>query len=491
MTSTSSNIDLDINNYSIGDLFKFFKLNQKSCVYTDVDKTAQKMSFDISHIPDMNPIYKASLLNFINQAKRILFSTMLKNENFVPQQVYDFIDNTDDVINDDNNNKKSISNDNTSSLKNSVFDSKNYLNNNDNPNIVTQIQTTKKLAEVVNNLAKILNPLSNHPALQTHSIPSNNVLPYNAKTYRANYVFNTQYRDNFYTTGTEACSFTLPLKLKNVVEITLSAIQMTNVMFTFSPSRHTDQIYIYEEDTAINGIVTIPKGNYDTTTFADILEKAINEQLLGSWPNRFKVSISPYTYFTTISNTTHNFRMNLLSYKSDINDYCYYKKYNINGNPDTISFIDIKNGFNVTPSDFCSTMGYLIGYRQPIYIGSNSYTSESMFNGSFTDYVYFCVDDYVASSQYIVNYGIFADAIVDNNILGVIPITSAQFQSTFGSGADFIYKSRKYNGPVDIQKISIKILDGQGHLVNMHKYDYSFGLEVVTICDISEPFKHG
>ena len=134
-------------------------------------------------------------------------------------------------------------------------------------------------------------------------------------------------------------------------------------------------------------------------------------------------------------------------------------------------------------------MGYLIGYREAIYINSNSYTSESMFNGTFTDYIYFCIDDHVTSSQYATNYGIFSDAIVDNDVIAIIPITSPQFQSTFGSGADFIYKSRQYNGPVDIQKISIKMLDQLGHIVNLYKYDYGFGLEVKTISDITEPYK--
>jgi len=460
-------IDLDINNYSIIDLFGFFKLNEENCTYTDVATKANKMSINVSSMMDLSPVYKVNLLNFINEAKNKLYQTMIKP----------------------NNDKTKTTNDNL--LPNERPDSLlGPPSNSNNPSTTSyQIETTKKLTEVVNNLAKILNPLSNHPALQTHSIPTNSVLPYNKNTYLANYVFNTQFRDNFYTTNPEACSFTLPLKLKNVIAITLCAIQVPNVMLTFSPSRQTDQIYIYEEVTALNGIITIPEGNYNTTTFPQVLEQAINNQLIGSWPNRFEVSINPYNNFLTISNTTNNFRMNILSYETDINNYCLFNKYNLNGNPDKVSFIDIKNNFNVSPSQFCSTMGYLIGYRQPIYIGSNSYTTESMFNGTFTDYIYFSVDDHINSSQYSTNYGIFSDAIVDNNVLAIVPITSPQFQSTFGSGADFIYKTRQYNGPVDIQKISIKMLDQLGHIINLHKYDYGFGLQVKTICDISEPSK--
>ena len=36
-----------------------------------------------------------------------------------------------------------------------------------------------------------------------------------------------------------------------------------------------------------------------------------------------------------------------------------------------------------------NTLGYQIGFRQMEYSGSLSYTSESLFDTSYTDYVYF------------------------------------------------------------------------------------------------------
>jgi hypothetical protein len=256
-------------------------------------------------------------------------------------------------------------------------------------------------------------------------------------------------------------------------------------MLAFSVYRGTDKIYIYEENTGLNGLVIIPTGNYDNTTFPSILQDAINLQIIGSLPGRFVVTISPSTFFTTISNTTNNFKMNILRPPQVYLGDCLNFKYNTDSNPDNVVN---KNNINAEASKFVSTMGYLIGYRKIEYIGSNSYTSESMFNNVYTDYVYFCMNEFTTGSQYIANYGILPSGLIDENILAIVPITTPQFVSTFADNADFIYKTRSYNGPIDIQKISIKLLNPQGKLVNIHNYDYGFNLQISTIYDIMQPY---
>ena len=188
-----------------------------------------------------------------------------------------------------------------------------------------------------NNIGKIINPNSiSHQSLQTHSVPSNSVNPYSGSTFITNYVFNTQFRDNFFFTSPENCTFTLPTKIKNVISISLSAVQMPNVMLPFFKNG-TNSIYIFEENTNLNGVVTIDAGYYTIHDFPLVLETAINTQILGSYPNRFKVSINPNTYFTTISNTTNNFRMNLLRGKpSYLEEPCSLIEFYDNKNIDNI-----------------------------------------------------------------------------------------------------------------------------------------------------------
>ena len=85
--------------------------------------------------------------------------------------------------------------------------------------------------------------------------------------------------------------------------------------------------------------------------------------------------------------------------------------------------------------------------------------------------------------------GVFPEYFIENDILAIIPITSAPFTSNFDSGANFIYKTRNYNSPVDIGKISIKMLNMDGIMVDLHSVDFSFVLQVTTICDNMVPYK--
>jgi len=76
----------------------------------------------------------------------------------------------------------------------------------------------------------------------------------------------------------------------------------------------------------------------------------------------------------------------------------------------------------------------------------------------------------------------------ENKTIQIKAINTPKFESTFADNSDYIYKTRNYNGPVDIQKISIKLLNMQGTLVYLHDFDFGFNLQVTTIYDITKPY---
>ena len=45
------------------------------------------------------------------------------------------------------------------------------------------------------------------------------------------------------------------------------------LMHTFSKSKETNQIFIYEDVTGLNAVVIFPRGNYSQTDFVATLEK--------------------------------------------------------------------------------------------------------------------------------------------------------------------------------------------------------------------------
>ena len=455
------NFDLDVNNYTIEELISFFKLNNNYSLY-DLDKSEENITIDIlSSNEKYNSKYKFDIINFIKLAKDIL-------------KLYYNDTETNNEVN------KNISR---------------FLNKNTEPNI-----------------GRIINPFSPHQSLQSTNIPSNDINGYNYKTTTSIYVFNTTAREDYFTTVSTDTTFALPIKWKDVISISLAAANIPNVMFAFSNELGTNQLFIHEDTTDIEGIVIIPEGNYvgydasfasymGGVSFADILENAINTQL--STGNRFKVSISQSTGFTTISNTTNTFTINTIKktdiFKCDpfineiINDNVLLlknTKKNINTkltcNEYFTKDITTVDKSKIKPSLYFQTLGYQMGFREIIYSGKTSYTSESIFNNIYSSYLYLVLEDYTGAQQSSNTFGILKNGILDRNILGVIPITSTVSKITFDSNANFIYKKREYFGPVDISKISVKLINQIGELVNLHKMDFNFSIQVTSIYNLNK-----
>ena len=66
---------------------------------------------------------------------------------------------------------------------------------------------------------------------------------------------------------------------------------------------------------------------------------------------------------------------------------------------------------------------------------------------------------------------------MQNNILARIPMREGKGVVLFDDCTDKITKKRHYFGPVDINKLDIKLLDEFGEPIDMLGNDFSFALE--------------
>lgn len=434
--STRNAFDFDINNYTIGELISFFKLPTK---YTlpDLEKKEKEMATQIisSNNANQTPEYKYEVISFIKTAKNLLVARLQ------PVQMEPITQNAPQ------------------------------------PSNTAPGDTYKEEPPVTITPGAIMNPYSSRPTMQLQNIPQKSINPYNGNKITTNYVFNSLFRDDFFFSSGEKCTYTLPKKLTNVTAISLSALQFPNVMFSFSASRQTNQMYIYEYNEDLEAIVTIEDGNYTVDNFPRVLEKAINEQVVGAYYepdpdglNRFHVTISPYTRFVTISNTTNEFLINVLL--MDNEPACRQRP--------KIGTEDSK--YNILPQTLVNTLGYQMGFRQITYDEATSYTTEAQFNPTFSQYIYFTLNDYV-NNQSSNTYGMLPGGILDSNILGVIPVMGAQFANSFDNNANFINKVRSYNGPVNISKIQVQLISPVGNVLNLHFAEFTFVLQVESLYD--------
>ena len=117
------------------------------------------------------------------------------------------------------------------------------------------------------------------------------------------------------------------------------------------------------------------------------------------------------------------------------------------------------------------------------YEGAIEYVSDTLIEPASIRYVYLAIDDYNNSVN---NHFIsaFNKTILQPNILARISIKGTYFSLVMENDFSIISEPRKYFGPVDIQRLHIRLLDEYGRVLQMNNANYSFCLNFKTLYDL-------
>lgn len=296
----------------------------------------------------------------------------------------------------------------------------------------------------VNSITSYLQPITTFPT----NVAQGNLNTLKRKTSTYSLCMNTLFRDTNGSNATDSL-FILPYPMKNVISMKLSSFEFPDTVYMISEKKRTNRLFIKEDKTNKQGMIIIPEGNYTHETIDDVLQNAINETL--DTGERFSVHIDEHSGKTTIKNSENTFSMQF-----------------VNGETNKI---------------LSKNLGWALGFRNANYIRSKCYVSESIFCPIPVQYVYFVLNDFNISNSTTI-MGIFIDNYVEKNILAKIPIHVDSFQVMFDNNSDLITKKREYYGTVDVNKLSVKILDMYGEVVDMNSMDFSFTLEFEIAYDI-------
>ena len=66
---------------------------------------------------------------------------------------------------------------------------------------------------------------------------------------------------------------------------------------------------------------------------------------------------------------------------------------------------------------------------------------------------------------------------IENNILARIPISKNEENTVNINKGDNVFRDRKYFGPVNIERMSIRLLDKYGEVIDLQGSNFSFELE--------------
>ena len=269
-----------------------------------------------------------------------------------------------------------------------------------------------------------------------------------------NLCFNSCFRHDYYKTS--ACNFqyTIPSEIKHVVSMRLASVELPNTWYLFSTRNKSNYFYLtifnpLSEETTTTTI-TVPDGSPDIDTIATYLNT---------------------TYFYNSGNTDDLslfiFHIDESTFKTTLS---FYSGENTTGIVYSMCFVDDLN------ANIMTTFGWIMGFRLANYLNiTEPITSEGMFDAAGDRYIYVAINDYQKNNNAL-NMVCFDNSIMEEDIIGKIPVTTGKL-SIIITENNALVKTRKYNGPVNIRNLHIRLLDKFGEVLDLNNMDFSFTLE--------------
>ena len=331
-------------------------------------------------------------------------------------------------------------------------------------------------------------------------ISAGNMNPLDRTTYTRTVAIDSIFRSSSATTAAGDFKVVLPFKLENVVSMNLVSLDLPTTWYNVKDDVVKNKIIIqtYNAPTANQSTkheLTIPAGYYtkekitttinnlfsNTTTGLQFLQFEI-DSITSKSAFRAKMSIDSgaATYPFDISNTYPNFRYDL--------------SFPTIPQPGALTSCDPNSGTNqVLPYD---SVAWLLGFRDISYSVQNTQnyidsvsvagtkltkrayqSSETSDRDNINDYVFLEIDDH--NNNFITNSisSLTQNGYLGNNIIARIPITKNGENTVNINKGDNVFRDRKYFGPVNIERMSIRLLDKYGEVIDLQGSNFSFALE--------------
>lgn len=451
-----SSFDLDISNYSINDIEKFFKLDNMGKYTTkDVELKEYEIRTQLFGSNNVPKEMKRDIVVFSTAAKQWLLYTKF-GENAV---------NAANVKN----------NDEFQRMPTTVPKYQNRLDESSIPLALTH-EISRKDNELIYQDGK--------PFIYTHPTEyyKGNMNPLNTRIVSKCLSIDTKHRDNYETTTSSDFYIQLPSKINKVVSMQLSKFDLPVVFYNISETFGNNFFYLYvNKQEYLNGpveefttVITIPDGMYTASSLMQHLNRAIAPRDASGILIGDRDSIFSYIRFHIDLDDQMNGTGKCIVEASGIKAYLVNSigldfRRNAQGNPDNV---DIK-----------TRMGWNLGFRKPVYSGKTTYYSDTTIDTRTTKYVYLAIDDYQKSVN-----NLFLDAFnantMNENILARISITTEDFDTVIENNLNIISEPRQYFGPVDLQRLRVRLFDDHGRQLNMNNADFAFVLNLKTVYDI-------
>jgi hypothetical protein len=286
--------------------------------------------------------------------------------------------------------------------------------------------------------------------------------PLKKRTIQKNLNIDSKFRDNYYSSLSSNFMVNLPINIYNVIQMQLSSIELPTTYYVIS-KQYGNNFFNMSVNNLPNQIIFIPDGNYNSNTILFTINKQIS--LLPDPFNKVVFSVNLTTGDTGSGETLVGFSDLTGITSLEIN--FQLDKY---GNPDKDTPLPLK-------------FGWLLGFRNGVYINNLNYVSEGLIDVTGSRYFFLVIDDHNnnVSNNF---YSAFNSSILNKNILARISLQSNTFNVLEQNNLNIITPPREYFGPVNLQILNIQLLDEYGRIVDLNNMDFSFCILLTTTYDL-------
>tara|TARA_Y100000591_G_scaffold333255_1_gene375047 strand:- start:5928 stop:7364 length:1437 start_codon:yes stop_codon:yes gene_type:complete len=311
---------------------------------------------------------------------------------------------------------------------------------------------------------------------------------------------NTKYRNNYYGTKSTDFLFTIPNSIKNVTALKISNAELQNTYYTISNYLKSNIFYVHLFSLLANGIdsgmykIEIPEGNYTSEQAV----AAINgSEGFGLKRAKLYTDLNQVVDLSNIIQCTYDSMTKkvIFSLKPGVQNYTYDLDFVLHGQ---------------TERDIAENLGWLLGYHKPYYSFNKKIIDDKEYLASYkqieldtvngvsithegfqpdapadfsgTKFFLIEVNDFNNNSIQSFYYPSTFNSMKLKDLLGKIPnnvLATILFEDSFGP----TNPTRYYQGPVNIEKLHIRLLDEHGIVVDLNNVDFTltFELEILNV----------
>ena len=424
-------MDLNIDNYSITDLENFFKIKHGKYTESDVEKREYEIREQLLSSGHIQKKFKRDLITFLGEARERLVYTIPKTDPY------------------------------STIAKNAILDKSNVPRSQELPTSRTPLIIER--------------PPTNYINVQTSEYYQGVINPLAIRTLPKNITVDTRFRNNYYTTSSSNFTVQFPTKVSKVVSMQMTAIELPRSFYNICREYENNYFYleIYQElDGILYGskrMIIIPDGNYTSEGLIRKINFIIDDTISGD------EDVCKFIEFVWLCEENGNGRT-IVQPKIITGKNIKVVEIILNFGNDALGRNDVQN--------ISKKLGWILGFVNIIYCGCNYYISEKPLDCNSVKYLYLAVEDFNKS----VNDS-FITAFEQNglppNILARITMSGSGYKNMIiNNDYTIISEVRKYFGPVDIQRLQVKLYDNTGRVLNMNYSDFSFCLHLETIYDL-------